>query len=229
MIGIVHKILRVFQENGLWDEGVELIGSWCFLLYQKHFGVKAYPFRTVDIDFLIPSPYKAKNKIDIAALLAPLGFKTGFNSDGSIYMWGTDLKVEFLTPERGRGEVGAKEVRNLSIKAIPLRFVDILFKNPVWVKEQSIDVLVPNMVCFGLHKLLIAARRKNTDKKRKDLEHAILALTASDKRLIIDYYEELPKPWKKAIIAALEWSKAHLVMREKEAQEIILTLQTTGK
>jgi hypothetical protein len=227
MIDLIHKILRIFEENGLWDEGVELIGSWCFLLYQKHFGVKAYPFRTVDIDFLIPSPYKAKNKIDIAALLAPLGFKVGFNSDGSIYMWGADMKIEFLTPERGRGEVGAKEVKNLSIKAIPLRFVDILFKDPVRVQEQGINVLIPNMTCFGLHKLLISARRKNTDKKRKDLEQAILALEASDKSKLVDYYKELPKPWRKSIMNTLAWAKAHLVIYEKEAAEIILALQTT--
>lgn len=35
MLEIVRKILKVFEENNLWDEGIELIGSWCFTLYQK--------------------------------------------------------------------------------------------------------------------------------------------------------------------------------------------------
>jgi len=39
MIKIVRDILKIIEDNRLWDEGVELIGSWCFLLYQKHFGV----------------------------------------------------------------------------------------------------------------------------------------------------------------------------------------------
>ncbi len=40
MIELVAKILTIFHNNGLFDEGVELIGSWCFQLYQKHLGVK---------------------------------------------------------------------------------------------------------------------------------------------------------------------------------------------
>lgn len=102
MIDLIQKILRIFEENGLWDDGVELIGSWCFQLYQKHYGVKNYPFRTIDIDFLIPSPFKGKKKIGIVGLLEPLGFKAGFNSDGSIYLWGPELKIEFLTAERSK-------------------------------------------------------------------------------------------------------------------------------
>jgi len=41
---IVSKILKVFADNGLFDEGVELIGSWCFRLYQKHLGVTNFPW-----------------------------------------------------------------------------------------------------------------------------------------------------------------------------------------
>jgi hypothetical protein len=119
MIEIVKKILKVFDENNLWEKGVELIGSWCFVIYQKHFGVKSFPFRTLDIDFLIPFPYRAKNKIDLISLLEPLGFKTGFNPDGSIYLWSSELKIEFITAERGHGEDKAKEIKNLSLKAIP--------------------------------------------------------------------------------------------------------------
>lgn len=36
MIEHIRGILAVFARNGLFDEGVELIGSWCFYLYQKH-------------------------------------------------------------------------------------------------------------------------------------------------------------------------------------------------
>jgi hypothetical protein len=36
MFEIIQRILKVFADNGLFDEGVELIGSWCFSLYQRH-------------------------------------------------------------------------------------------------------------------------------------------------------------------------------------------------
>lgn len=38
MIEPMAKILKIFHNNGLFNEGVELIGSWCFHLYQKHLG-----------------------------------------------------------------------------------------------------------------------------------------------------------------------------------------------
>jgi hypothetical protein len=28
MIDIINRILKVFDENHLWDNGVELVGSW---------------------------------------------------------------------------------------------------------------------------------------------------------------------------------------------------------
>ncbi|MCM8796557.1 MAG: nucleotidyltransferase domain-containing protein [Candidatus Omnitrophica bacterium] len=52
------QILKVFADNNLFDEGVELIGNRCFQLYQKHLGAKSFPLRTQDVDFLIPNPLR---------------------------------------------------------------------------------------------------------------------------------------------------------------------------
>ena len=60
MVDLIGKILGVFADNNLFEEGVELIGSWCFKLYQKHLGVESFPLRTPDIDFLIPTPFHGK-------------------------------------------------------------------------------------------------------------------------------------------------------------------------
>ena len=54
MIESVRKILKIFYENNLFEEGVELIGSWCFQLYVKHLGAEPFPLRTQDIDFFNP-------------------------------------------------------------------------------------------------------------------------------------------------------------------------------
>ena len=86
MINLAVKILKVFEKYSLWDNGVELIGSWCFIFYQEHFGAKFYPLRTQDIDFLIPVPYKGKEDIDLVHELEKLGFQYSFTQSGSIYL-----------------------------------------------------------------------------------------------------------------------------------------------
>ena len=52
MEDLFQKILKTFAELGLWADGVELIGSWSFLLYQRHLGVRPFPLITQDVDFL---------------------------------------------------------------------------------------------------------------------------------------------------------------------------------
>lgn len=225
MIDIVKKILKIFDENKLWDEGVELIGSWCFNLYQKHFNVKSFPLKTLDIDFLIPFPYKAKRKVDLIDLLEPLGFKTSFNSDGSIYLWSSELKIEFIAPERGKGGDKAKDIKNLSIRAIPLRFMDMLLEDPVRVEEEGVQISIPNPAAFAIHKLLIAKRRKNPAKRQKDLEQALLVLEALDLETIKNIYKDLPKPWKKSILDILLASKNLLPLNKATIESVYSALQ----
>lgn len=226
MIDIVEKILKVFNDNHLWDEGVELIGSWCFILYQKHFEVKPFPFRTLDIDFLIPFPYKGKEKIDLVGLLEPLGFKVSFNSNGSIYLWNPEIKIEFITIEKGRGSEKAKEIKQLSIKAIPLRFVDILLEDPVEVQEKGVKVLIPKPGAFALHKLLISGRRKKRDKKAKDLQQALHVLEAIDIKEVIKIYKTFPVSWQKLILDALEKASGEFLLMEDFIGELMITLRS---
>ena len=206
MIDIVLKILKIFDENNLWDEGVELIGSWCFLLYQKHYGVKEFPLRTVDIDFLIPCPYRGKNKIDLINLLSSLGFKTSHYRDGSIYLWNAELRIDFISPQRSIGMEKVKEVRSLGLKTIPLRFMDILLENPVLVNEEGIKVLIPNPLAFAFHKLLISDRRIKKEKREKDLRQAILVLEVVSDKKAVKIFNKYPRKWKKSILKMLEES-----------------------
>jgi len=75
MIKIVKNILKIFDNYELWDEGVELIGSWCFELYQKNFNVRKYPLKTVDIDFLVPYPYRGRTKVNLVEKFEQIGFE----------------------------------------------------------------------------------------------------------------------------------------------------------
>ncbi len=203
MLEPAKNVLEIFSKNGLWNEGVELIGSWCFLLYQKHFGAKPYPLRTNDIDFLISIPYRGKKVFDVGHALEELGFKPGFNSDGSVYYWSTDLKVEFLAPERGKGLERALSVKALSLKATPLRFMDMLFQNSVTVREDGLSIRIPSPLSFCLHKLIIARRRKRPDKKQKDIEQAVYTLPAVNTQEFKESFQAMPKKWRGSVEKSL--------------------------
>ncbi len=229
MLETIKRIFEVFEKNNLWNEGIELIGSWCFILYQKHFNAKFYPLRTQDIDFLIPIPYKGQKYINLIEELEKLGFSHSFNSSGSIYLWNSELKIEFIVPKRSKGLENNIEIKKLSIKAIPLRFVNILFIDPIFVKEDNIKILIPNPASFCLQKFIVAFRRQKLEKRIKDLEQAIYTYAISDKGKIIQIYSGFPKSWQRKIIANLEKSKAILPLLEKDINEIIITLQTIKK
>lgn len=102
MEDILHRVLKAFDEEGLWDRGVELIGSWSYLMYQRHLGAPVYPFRTLDADFLVPWPYRGETR-NLAAKLAEIGFRPASEPNGAIYFQHPELKIEFLVPERGKG------------------------------------------------------------------------------------------------------------------------------
>lgn len=229
MIDIIQKILKVFAGNNLFEEGVELIGSWCFQLYQKHLGAKNFPLRTQDIDFLIPNPFRGQAHLDFIEQLKSLGFNVDFKQDGSLYLWDAELKIEFITPEKGRGADGAIKIKKLGINAIPLRFVALLLDNPITIVEDGIKILLPNPANFCLHKLIIASRRLKIDKSLKDLQQAICTSTIADKQELLELFNSLPRKWKVAIVRMMEKSKDELPLLIEEIEKLELTLQGADK
>ena len=98
----VLGILRAMTQHKLRTAGFEIIGSWCFLLYQRHLSMEKYPVRTEDLDILVPRPFKGR-PVDLSGLMQRLGFSQHFNADGSMYFTGNNIKVEFVTKERRDG------------------------------------------------------------------------------------------------------------------------------
>lgn len=68
------EVLRRMQEKGILDK-IMLVGSWCLLLYQDYFKMRAIlpPIRTRDMEFLIPIPPRFDGKTDLHELLGDLG------------------------------------------------------------------------------------------------------------------------------------------------------------
>jgi hypothetical protein len=222
---LILRILKVFEDNGLFDAGIQLIGSWCFKMYQRHLGAPSFPLRTTDIDFLIPYPYKGRDSRNLVNELEKVGFQYDFKSDGSLFMWNSDLKIEFITTQKGRGHEGAVRIAKLGITAIPLRFVDLLLENSITVQEDNVEILLPRPVNFCLHKLLIASRRSKEDKRLKDLQQAICTSVITEPPEMQGIFRELPKPWKRRILRILGEAKAAFPLLSEEINRLESTLQ----
>lgn len=225
MIRTISRILKLFADNGLFDEGVALIGSWCFWIYQRKLGARGIPLKTQDIDFLIPNPYGGKEHARFIEQLQALGFNRDFNSDGSLFLWNEELKIEFITPEKGRGADRAIRIDKLGISAIPLRFVSLLLDDPLTVNDQGIDIRVPRPANFCLHKLLIASRRRKIEKSLKDLEQAICTAAIAGSDGLQTLFVSLPGKWRKAIIRVLEKARETLPLYDEDIAALRLTLQ----
>lgn len=225
MENLFRKILAVFDKHGLFEEGVELIGSWCFYLYQKKLGVEFFPLRTVDIDFLIPNPFKGKEHKNFVNDLQSLGFELGFQSDGSLYLWSADFKIEFITQDKGVGSDKALKVRKLGLAAIPLRYMNILFEDPIMVDLNKLRILVPHPKNFCLHKLIVASQRRKMDKKMKDLQQAICVFKILDKNEFKIQFDSLPKGWRNKIRNVIERYGNELPLYFNEFEQLKNILQ----
>lgn len=172
------SVLRRLRDAGVLEHLV-LIGSWCLVLYREYFrDAEAFPaVRTRDMDFLVPSLTKPRTKADVPALLKDLGFITGLRGQaGVMLLEHPELLIEFLVPERGRGGKDVQALPQLGVNAQPLRFMDIATMKPVQLHFEDVSVTTPHPAAFALHKLLIAPRRRNAEKKNKDLDAAFLVL-----------------------------------------------------
>jgi hypothetical protein len=204
----IRSILKKMTEEKLWDSGLEIIGTWCFLLYQRHLPMDKYPLKTEDLDFLVPLPYKGK-PFDFSVYLRALGFRQDFHADGSMSFSGNLMKVEFLAPDKGSGRRPAPFIQEISVTPQMLRFVDILLAEPMVLRvARGIKARVPAPAAFSLHKLIISTRAGRRAKKDKDIRQAIIAAKyvlsdQSETKKLRKLWDSFPGSWKKRVHSAL--------------------------
>lgn len=203
--GPLRKLLIALEELGLFAAGVELVGSYCFKVYQSHFGVEWFPLRTVDVDFAIPLPYKGPSA-DLEVVLKELGFRQDFGTDGTIFYEGNGLKIEFLQPRKGSGvKESLPPVKELSTVPIPLPYLNLLLENKVIVTLRDIGrIALPSLPAFMWHKLLIADLPMRKNKSEKDYIQAVAVgkRIADDQDLICEasrILQSIPGSWRKKI------------------------------
>lgn len=203
------NVLRKLEAAGVLQNLV-LVGSWCLVLYRDYFrDVGTVPaVRTRDMDFLVPSAAKIHKTVDVPDLLKDLGFIIGFRgTQGVMMLEHPELMIEFLVQERGQGSEGLQDLPKLKMNAQALRFMGIALMMTVRLHFGNVPVTVPHPAAFALHKLLVAPSRRNIEKKRKDLEAAVLVLDLLNKKkemqIARDLLAKFPPAWKKRILATL--------------------------
>ena len=204
------EVMRRMEKEGILD-GIILAGSWCMVLYEEYFNGKGIfpPLRTRDIDLLFPLPLKLRQKIDLFGLLKDLGFILDYKGEqGYITFQHPDLILEFLVPARGKENNKPFSLDLLGINAQPLRFMDMLCRNPIIVLFEGIKVTIPHPIDFALHKIIISARRNKPVKKENDIRQAIEVLRAIIKAKEEDHIKQVflscPGTWQKNIIKILK-------------------------
>jgi len=219
LVDPLFSILKTLTKEHAWDAGLEIIGSWCFLLYQKHYPMERYALKTDDLDILIPRPFKGK-AIDLAGSLQRLGFLPHFNADGSTYFAGSGMKVEFLTREGRYGAEHARLVKGLAVVPQGLRYLEILFANPVVLKvARGVKAKVPAPAAFLLHKLIVATLSERRAKREKDLRQAVyvgkfVLSERSERARLLRLWRELPRTWKVRAGKALEQARQALPLEQ---------------
>lgn len=177
---VIRQLFEAFEEQGLWDAGLELVGSWCFKVYQSACGVDYSPERTLDVDLAVRLPYRG-NPADIAQLLKDLGFTEEINyADSSVVFKSSALKIEFLKERKGDGRrraaggVAKEYVPELGLTPQALPYLGILLDNPMELKVRDLGrVVIPSMPAFVIHKLLVAGLRRDPAKREKDCRQAV--------------------------------------------------------
>jgi hypothetical protein len=125
----------------------------------------------------------------------------------SSYVAASGLRVDFLTPNRGRDTEVPRELLAFGTNAQPLRFLDFLIHDPepaVLLHGIGVLVSVPAPQRFALHKLIVARRRREGDAKRdKDRLQAQALLDA----LIQRRPHELRAAWAEAFGRGKAWQR----------------------
>ena len=225
------EILRRFEKAGILKD-IVLIGSWCMLFYERHSKSASYMplLKTRDMDLLVPHPAAIKAKVDVSELLKELGFVVGFTGTaGYIRLEHPELIVEFLVPERGKGSVKPYPLPQFGINAQALRFMDFLVRDTITAKIEEISLTVPSPANFCLHKLIIASRRRKTEKALKDLQQAIYVSGIANDQQVKNLFDSMPKKWKQTILKMLEKAKKELPLLTEDIDKLELTLQTASK
>ncbi|TLM66217.1 MAG: hypothetical protein FDZ70_10595 [Actinobacteria bacterium] len=193
-----ERVLRALADAGLFRSGCVLVGTHAFTALGNALGVvwDGAWMRTHDIDLASGGSVDvavedaategrpATGSADVQGVLESL--EMGFlpvpsldrgSPSTSYKVRGKALRVDLLTPVRGRMPSGPVAVPRLGAVAQPLRYLDYVMESPIRaavVAGDGVLVTVPEPARFAFHKLIVADERPAVfhAKRDKDLHQA---------------------------------------------------------
>lgn len=221
---LFESILKDFDDNGILQDFI-LIGSWALRVYAEYFknDPQVPVVATQDMDFLVTNPPKVSREVDVPELLSKYDLEEQYSPRGDYSKFiGPDFEVEFLYPEKGRGEPTGKKITDLKIIATPLRYMNFIQDYAVTMEYKGHRVRVPEPTVFVLMKYLLTIKRKaeDTAKIAKDLSTAqdleFFLLDNDYEETFKEHFNDMPKKWRKELMKVLEESESDLVEILKE-------------
>jgi hypothetical protein len=146
---------------------------------------------------------------------------------GTAYRNKAKYKVDFLTPNRGSDEHQGSPARMKALGgagAQPLRHLDFLIHEPersVLLFSGGIPVTIPRAERYAVHKLIVAAERRDQIKSGKDVAQAATLIEVLGKRRPL----ELANAWQTAWDAGPRWKEKMESGRERLPKEAIYVLE----
>lgn len=209
-LDIFAKVLDALDDAHVISS-VILIGGWAQYLYRIYFNdpPELSALRTVDVDLLFSRPPKISSSIPLEPIFERIGLHRSFNLDGSTKFVSREGEVEFLIPDRGKGDEHAYPIHRLGITAQSLRFLNMLTYDTIEVKFGAHNVYLPDPIRFCFNKLIVSERRISMVKQEKDLRTAI-ELAQLLHRLpewrckVSSRFNELPPKQKACVIRLLQ-------------------------
>lgn len=123
------------------------------------------------------------------------------------YVSNGGLRVDFLTPNKGKDTDVPQPLRAFQTDAEPLRFLDFLIYDPepaVLLHDAGIYVLVPSPQRYAVHKLIISRRRQQgAAKQDKDVRQSAMLLDVLNEKRPY----ELKSAWEEAYARGPTWQR----------------------
>lgn len=216
------SLLNAMASSGVFRLGGTLVGTNAFRLYDGELGVRFKLDETAltqDVDIAsyerlslalkdTVSPELEKVLSDFSFAPAP-GLK-----QTSTWRWRqsrSNTLVEFLTPSFEDDE-GIKHLKALGVDAQSLHHLNYLLAKPIKaavIYRSGVLVQIPRPERFAIHKLIVADRRTDRLKSRKDLLQAqfLIEILAEDRpdelEIAFNEAKKLGSKWQDRISASL--------------------------
>lgn len=217
-VGLFEAILNDFNDNGILQDFI-LIGSWALRVYAERFenDPQVPIVATQDLDLLVTNPPKVSKEVSIPEILGKYELEEKYSPRGDYSKFvGPDFEVEFLYPEKGRGEPTGKKIPGQGIIATPLRYMHFIQDYSLLMQYKGLSVRVPEPTVFVLLKYLLTIKRKagDTEKIAKDISTArdleFFLLENDFEEDFIRFFNDMPQKWQQDLLKILEENESDL-------------------